>query len=63
MRLQEPAIASENRHVVESALASFEQAACEFADCLMAAKNVALGCEFTATFDKRMRKLPGVRVI
>ncbi len=61
--LEEAAFAFENRDAVAAALATCEQSNCGFSDCLIAAKHAALGCEFTATFDKRMRKLDGVRVI
>lgn len=61
--LDEAAFAFENRDAVTAALAAAEQASCGFSDCLIAAKHAALGCTFTATFDKRMRKLAGVRVI
>jgi predicted nucleic-acid-binding protein len=61
--LAEAAFAFESRDAVTAALAAAEQASCGFSDCLIAAKHAALGCTFTATFDKRMRKLAGVRVI
>jgi predicted nucleic-acid-binding protein len=61
--LDEAAFAFENRDAVTAALAAAEQATCGFSDCLIAAKHAALGCTFTATFDKRMRKLQGVRLI
>ncbi len=61
--LREPVFAFENRNAVAAALAVFERATCGFSDCLIVAKNQALGCEFTATFDKRMRRLEGVRLL
>lgn len=61
--LQETAFVFEDREAVELALAMFERGACGFTDCLIAARNSRLGCEFTATFDRRMRRLPGVRVL
>ena len=61
--LDEAAFAFESRDAVTAALALCEQSTCGFSDCLIAAKHAALGCEFTATFDKRMGKLDGVRLI
>ena len=61
--LDEAAFAFESRDAVAAALAFCERSTCGFSDCLIAAKHAALGCEFTATFDKRMRKLDGVRLI
>ncbi|MBC7942724.1 MAG: type II toxin-antitoxin system VapC family toxin [Chitinophagaceae bacterium] len=61
--LDEAAFAFESRDAVAAALASCERSTCDFSDCLIAAKHAALGCEFTATFDKRMRKLDGVRLV
>jgi predicted nucleic-acid-binding protein len=61
--LDETAFAFEDRDAVTRALALFEQASCGFSDCLVAAKHAANGCDFTATFDRRMRKLPGVQVL
>ncbi|WP_348063309.1 hypothetical protein [Roseateles sp.] len=46
-----------------AAAALFKAASCGFADCLIVAKQQRLGCEFTATFDRRMARLPGVRVV
>jgi predicted nucleic-acid-binding protein len=61
--LQEPAFAFEDRGAVVQAVAAFESASCGFSDCLVAAKHRSHGCEFTATFDRGMRKLAGVRLI
>ncbi len=61
--LHEPVFGFEDRAAVATALAAFEHATCGFSDCLIAAKNSAWGCEFTASFDKRMRRLQGVRVL
>lgn len=61
--LDEAAFGFEDRDAVVFAVSMFENASCGFSDCLVAAKHASLGCEFTATFDRRMRKLPGVRVI
>ena len=61
--LEEAAFAFEDREAVLLAVSMFEDGSCGFADCLVAAKHARLDCDFTATFDRRMRKLPGVRVI
>lgn len=60
--LDEPAFCFEDREAVDAAVALFEKASCGFADCLIVAKHQRLGCDFTATFDRRMGKLPGVRI-
>ncbi|MEO6277492.1 PIN domain-containing protein [Roseateles sp.] len=61
--LDEPAFCFEDREAVTAAAALFKAASCGFADCLIVAKQQRLGCEFTATFDRRMARLPGVRVV
>ena len=61
--LDEAVFAFEDRDAVVRAVTLFEQSACGFSDCLIAAKHARPGCEFTATFDRDMRKLPGVRVL
>ena len=61
--LEETAFAFENREAVAEALTLFESGSCGFADCLVVAKHARQGCDFTATFDRGMRKLPGVKVL
>jgi predicted nucleic-acid-binding protein len=61
--LEETAFAFEDREAVAAALGLFETGSCGFADCLVVTKHVRQGCEFTATFDRGMRKLPGVKVL
>lgn len=61
--LGETAFAFEDREAVAAALTLFESGSCGFADCLVVAKHARLGCDFTATFDRGMRKLPGVKVL
>ena len=60
--LQEAAFAFEDREAVAAALDLFEASSCGFADCLVVAKHARQDCEFTATLDRGMRKLPGVKV-
>ena len=61
--LGEIAFAFENRNTVARAVTLFEESACGFSDCLVAAKHAQHACEFTATFDRAMRKLPNVRIL
>ena len=61
--LDETAFAFEDREAVIQAMALFERGSCGFSDCLIVAKHARLGCVFTATFDRGMRKLPAVKVL
>ena len=61
--LEETGFAFEDRETVAAALTLFESVSCGFADCLVVAKHARQGCDFTATFDRGMRKLPGVKVL
>ena len=61
--LEEIAFTFEQREAVEQAVSLFEQSSCGFSDCLVAAKHALLGCELTATFDRAMGKLPGVKLL
>lgn len=61
--LEETAFDFEDREAVAAALTLFETGSCGFADCLVVAKHARQGCDFTATFDRGMRKLPGVTVL
>lgn len=61
--LEETAFAFEDREAVAAALTLFETGSCGFADCLVVATHAQQGCDFTATFDRGMRKLPGVKVL
>ena len=61
--LQETAFAFDDREAVMGAVALFDAGTCGFADCLVVAKHGQQGCDFTATFDRGMRKLPGVKVL
>jgi predicted nucleic-acid-binding protein len=61
--LEETAFAFEDREAIEAALSLFEAGSCGFADCLVVATHARRGCDFTATFDRGMRKLPGVKVL
>jgi predicted nucleic-acid-binding protein len=61
--LDETAFAFEDRDTVVSAVTLFETNSCGFADCLIVAKHAKWGCTFTASFDRGMGKLPGVRLV
>lgn len=61
--LDETAFAFEDREAVAAAISLFETSSCGFADCLVVAKHARQGCDFNATFDRGMRKLPGVKVL
>lgn len=61
--LEETAFAFEDRDAIADAVTLFEAGSCGFADCLVVAKHARQGCDFTATFDRGMRKLPGVKVL
>jgi predicted nucleic-acid-binding protein len=41
------------------ALADFKGGRADFADCLIGRRNLRLGCETTATFDGRLKGMPG----
>lgn len=61
--LEDTAFAFEDREAVTAALPLFEAGSCGFADGLVVAKHARPGCDFTATVDRVMRKLPGVKVL
>lgn len=60
--LEETAFAFEDREAVAAALSLLEAGCCGFADCLVVAKHARQRCDFTATIDRGMHKLPGVQV-
>ena len=61
--LHETAFAFDDREAVIQAAELFEQGHCSFPDCLIVAKHARQGCDFTATFDRGMRKLPGAKIL
>jgi predicted nucleic-acid-binding protein len=61
--LASDAFAFEDRALVAQTYAICRERGTDFADTLIALKNVARGCEQTATFDKAMRNLPAVKVL
>ncbi len=53
----------ESAQAVAEATALYAGSACDFADCLLAAKARRAGCDAVRTFDKGMRALPGVKLL
>ena len=49
----------EDEHSIEAALFTWKDSSADFADCLIGARNRALGCRATAAFDAKAAKLPG----
>lgn len=61
--LEGDAVSFEDRDRLSHAASLCSERACDFADTMIALKNATVPCEYTATFDKAMRALPGVRVL
>ena len=61
--LDSDAFAFEDRERLSQALGLCKAQGCDFADTMITLKNAAAACEHTATFDKAMRGLPGVRLL
>jgi hypothetical protein len=61
--LGETTFAFEDREAAVRAAAMFGHRACGFSGCLVVIKQGLLDCGSTATFDRRMRKLPSVKVL
>jgi predicted nucleic-acid-binding protein len=53
----------ESAPAVVEAAALYAAGPCDFADCLLATKARAAGCEAVRTFDKGMRSLPDVKLL
>jgi predicted nucleic-acid-binding protein len=49
----------EDEPSVEQALFTWKESNAEFADCIIGARHLHLGCRATASFDARAIKLPG----
>lgn len=56
-------LALESAEQVRRALALYEQGPADFPDCLLAVQAEACGADRVATFDRRMRGLPGVQLL
>ena len=61
--LDSDAFTFKDRERLGQALGLCSAQACDFADTMIALKNAAAACEYTATFDKAMRGLPGARLL
>jgi predicted nucleic-acid-binding protein len=55
--------AFEDRERLNRALGICHAQACDFADTMIALKNAASACEYTASFDRAMRAMPGARLL
>ena len=53
----------ESAAALPEATALYAQGPADFADCLLAVKAVKVGCEILRSFDKKMRALPGVKLL
>ena len=53
----------ESAAAINPAIALYEAGAAGFADSLLAVKAQQMGCEALRTFDKKMRALPGVKLL
>jgi predicted nucleic-acid-binding protein len=58
--LEVPSFRFEGEAAVEEALYLWNESACGFADCLIAAHHRRMGCRATATFDRAAMRLPGL---
>jgi predicted nucleic-acid-binding protein len=52
-------VAFEDERSVEQALYSWKESAADFADCMIAARNLRSGCRATATFDTKALRVAG----
>lgn len=53
----------ESSLVIEQSIALYEQGPAGFADCLLAIKASHAGCGALRTFDKKMKNLPGIKLL
>lgn len=53
----------ESADEIHCAVADFEKSAVGFVDCLLARTNLAAGCDYTITFDRKAAKLAGFKVL
>lgn len=54
---------SHDPSAVIAALERFRSTAADFADCLLGVTNIAAGCEYTVSFDRKASKMPEFRLI
>ena len=55
--------AFEDRERLDRAIGMCSAQACDFADTMIVLKNAGAACEYTASFDRAMRALPGVKLL
>lgn len=53
----------EDKTSIESALDDYKKSKADFADCLIGRKNIALGCDATLSFDRRLKGLATFEVV
>ena len=53
----------ESAAALPEAVALYVQGPADFADCLLAVKAVQVGCDSLRSFDRKMRALPGVKLL
>ena len=53
----------ESADEINAAIADYEQSSAGFTDCLLARTNVAAGCDYTVTFDRKAARLPGFELL
>lgn len=56
-------VSLESSLAIEHSIALYEQGPAGFADCLLAVKARRAGCSALRTFDKKMKALPGVKLL
>jgi predicted nucleic-acid-binding protein len=61
--LDSEGFAFEDRERLDRAIALCSAQAGDFADTMIVLKNAAAPCEYTASFDRTMRALPGVKLL
>jgi predicted nucleic-acid-binding protein len=57
--LESVEISFEDESSLEQALFLWKESSAQFADCLIGARNTALSCRGTATFDAKALRVPG----
>jgi len=53
----------ESADEIDAAITDYEQSSAGFTDCLLARSNLAAGCDYTITFDRKAAKLKGVELL
>lgn len=61
--LHSDAFAFEGRERLHLAVDRCATHSCDFADAMITLENTATGCEYSASFDKALRGLAGVRLL